>query len=206
MSATPSQDFKLEVVVIPVADVDRSKRFYTSLGWRLDADFSAEGGFRVVQMTPPGSPCSVHFGSGLTSAQPGSAQGMYLVVSDIAAARAELIERGVEASNIFHRVAPGKPAADGLHPQRASYSSFATFSDPDGNKWLLQEISSRLPGRVGPDAVTFTSAAELTNALKRAATAHGEHEKRTPGQKHDDWPEWYAAYMLAEHTGKPLPT
>jgi catechol 2,3-dioxygenase-like lactoylglutathione lyase family enzyme len=206
MSATPSQDFKLEVVVIPVSDVERSKRFYISLGWRLDADFSADGGFRVVQLTPPGSPCSVHFGSGLTAAQPGSAQGMYLVVSDIEAARAELIARDVAASEIFHRTGPGKPAINGPHPQRGSYSSFATFSDPDGNTWLLQEITSRFPGRVDPDAATFTSASELTNALKRAAAAHGEHEKRTPGQKHDDWPEWYAAYMLAEQTGKPLPT
>jgi catechol 2,3-dioxygenase-like lactoylglutathione lyase family enzyme len=206
MSATQSHDFKLEVVVIPVADVERSKRFYTSLGWRLDADFSADGGFRVVQFTPPGSPCSVHFGSGLTSSQPGSAQGMYLVVSDIEVARAELLARGVEASPIFHRAGPGKPALDGPHPQRASYSSFATFSDPDGNTWLLQEITARLPGRIDSDAVTFTSSAELTSALKRAAAAHGEHEKRTPGQKHDDWPEWYAAYLLAEQTGKPLPT
>jgi catechol 2,3-dioxygenase-like lactoylglutathione lyase family enzyme len=206
MSATQSHDFKLEVVVLPVSDADRSKRFYTSLGWRLDADFSAEGGFRVVQFTPPGSPCSVHFGSGLTSARPGSAQGMYLVVSDIEAARAELVGRGATVSEVFHRGGPGKPTISGRHPEGASYSSFATFSDPDGNTWLLQEITSRFPGRVDASGATFTSAAELTSALKRAAAAHGEHEKRTPGQKHDDWPEWYAAYMLAEQTGKPLPT
>ncbi|MFC4314118.1 VOC family protein [Steroidobacter flavus] len=206
MSAQPSQDFKLEAVVIPVSDVERAKRFYKSLGWRSDADFSAEGNFRVVQMTPPGSPCSVHFGSGVTSAQPGSAQGLYLIVSDIEAARAELIARGVAASEIFHRLGPGQPAKPGLHPQRASYSSFATFSDPDGNAWLLQEITSRLPGRVDPDVARFTSTSELTSALQRAAAAHGEHEKRTPGEKPDEWPKWYAAYMLAEQTGKPLPT
>lgn len=205
MSATPSHDFKLEVVVIPVSDVERSKRFYSSLGWRLDADFSAEGGFRVVQFTPAGSPCSVHFGSGLTSAQPGSAQGMYLVVSDIDAARAELIDRGATVSEVFHRAGPGKPSVKGRHPEGASYSSFVTFSDPDGNTWLLQEITSRLPGRVDSSVMAFTSATELTDALKRAAAAHGEHEKRTPDQKHDDWPEWYAEYMLAEQTGKPLP-
>jgi hypothetical protein len=185
--------------------VERSKRFYSGLEWRLDADFSAEGGFRVVQMTPPGSPCSIHFGSGLTSVQPGSAQGMYLVVSDIQAARADLIERGAKVSEIFHRTGPGKPAVNGVHPQRGTYSSFATFSDPDGNSWLLQEITTRLPGRVDA-AATFTSPTELASALNRAAAAHGEHEKRNPGQKHDDWPEWYAAYMLAEASGKPLPT
>ncbi len=205
MSAVPSHDFKLEVVVIPVSDIERSKRFYTGLGWRLDADFSAEGGFRVVQLTPPGSACSVHFGSGLTAAQPGSAQSTYLVVSDIEAAVAELIDRGATPSTVFHRTGPGKPATNGRHPDGASYSSFATFSDPDGNTWLLQEITSRLPGRVESAGVSFTSAAELTDALKRAAAAHGEHEKRTPGQKHDDWPEWYAAYILAEQVGKPLP-
>jgi catechol 2,3-dioxygenase-like lactoylglutathione lyase family enzyme len=206
MSATPSQDFKLEVVVIPVSDVARSKRFYTSLGWRLDGEFTAKDDFRAVQMTPPGSPCSVHFGHGVTAAKPGSAQGMYLIVADIEAACAELQAHGVAASDIFHRLGPGEPAMKGLHPQRASYSSFATFSDPDGNTWLLQEVTSRLPGRVDPDVATYTSASELTSALQRAAAAHGEHEKRTPGEKPDDWPEWYAAYMLAEQTGKPLPT
>lgn len=206
MSTTQSHDLKLEVVVIPVSDVERSKRFYEGLGWRVDADFSAEGNFRVVQFTPPGSPCSIHIGSGLTSARPGSAQGTYLIVADIEAARAELIGRDVEVSEVFHRAGPGKPAISGRHPSGASYSSFATFSDPDGNSWLLQEITARLPGRVDANVVTFTSAAELASALKRAETAHGEHEKRTPGQKHDDWPQWYAAYMLAEQTGAPLPT
>jgi catechol 2,3-dioxygenase-like lactoylglutathione lyase family enzyme len=205
MGDTQLRDMKLEVVVLPVSDVERSKRFYSGLKWRLDADFSAEGGYRVVQMTPPGSPCSIHFGSGLTSVQPGSAQGMYLVVSDIQAARADLIERGAKVSEIFHRTGPGKPAVNGVHPQRGTYSSFATFSDPDGNSWLLQEITTRLPGRVDA-AATFTSPTELASALSRAAAAHGEHEKRNPGQKHDDWPEWYASYMLAEASGKPLPT
>lgn len=206
MGAQPLQDLKLEVVVIPVSDVERSKRFYGGLGWRLDADFTAEGGFRGIQMTPPGSPCSMHFGSGLTTAQPGSAQGMYLVVSDIEAARADLVARGATVSKIFHRLGPGQPPIDGRHPQGASYSSFATFGDPDGNTWLLQEITTRFPGRVDADQATFTSDSELSKALRRAAAAHGEHEKRFPDQKHDDWPEWYAAYMLAEQTGKPLPT
>ena len=206
MSTTQLHDLKLEVVVLPVADAERSKRFYGNLGWRLDADFSAEGGFRVIQLTPPGSPCSIHFGSGLTQAQPGSAQNMYLAVSDIEAARAELIGRGAVVGEIYHRMGPGKPAISGPHPQRGSYSSFATFSDPDGNTWLLQEITTRLPGRVESDQAAFTSQTELANALRRAAAAHGEHEKRSPSQKHDDWPEWYAAYMLAEQSGRPLPT
>jgi catechol 2,3-dioxygenase-like lactoylglutathione lyase family enzyme len=143
-------DLKLEVVVIPVADVDRSKQFYGALGWRLDADFVAGDSFRVVQLTPPGSPCSVHFGKGVTDAAPGSAKGMYLVVSDIAAARAELVSRGADVSDVFHRPAPGQPPEKGLAPGRRSYGSFATFSDPDGNGWLLQEITTRLPGRVDP--------------------------------------------------------
>lgn len=198
-------DMKLEVVVIPVSDVERAKRFYTELGWRLDADFSAEGGFRGVQFTPPGSTCSIHIGSGVTTAKPGSAQNMYLVVTDIAAARAELVDRGVTVSDIFHRPGPGKSAVPGVHPERATYSSFATFNDPDGNTWLLQEITSRFPGRMDPEAV-FRSPTDLSTALRRASEAHGEHEKRNPGQKHDDWPEWYASYILAEQTGQPLPT
>jgi catechol 2,3-dioxygenase-like lactoylglutathione lyase family enzyme len=206
MTTQPLQDLKLEVVVIPVADLERSKRFYSGLNWRLDADFSAEGGFHGIQMTPPGSPCSIHFGSGLTTVKPGSAQGMYLVVSDIEAARADLIARGADVSDIFHRLGPGQPAIKGRHPQGATYSSFATFSDPDGNSWLLQEVTTRLPGRIDANAANFTSASELSKALRRAAEAHGEHEKRTPGQKHDDWPEWYASYLLAEQTGQPLPT
>lgn len=197
-------DLKLEVVVIPVSDVDRAKRFYTNLGWRLDADIAAGDAFRVVQFTPPGSPASIHFGNGVTSAAPGSAQNIYLVVSDIEAARAELVARGIEVSEVFHR-GPGG-FGNGVDPERRSYASLATFSDPDGNVWLLQEITARRPGRVDADVTTFSSPAELAAAMRRAATAHGEHEKRIG--KHDTagWPDWYAEYMVAEQTGKPLPT
>jgi catechol 2,3-dioxygenase-like lactoylglutathione lyase family enzyme len=198
-------DMKLEVVVIPVADVERSKRFYESLGWRLDADFIVGDEFRGVQFTPPGSPCSIHFGKGLTTAKPGTASGLYLVVSDIEAARAALVARGAEVTQIFHRI-PGKPPLSGRDPERRSYASFVTFNDPDGNQWLVQEVTARLPGRVDSDTTTFTSSAELAATLRRAGAAHGEHEKRLPGQKHDDWPEWYADYIFAEQTGKPLPT
>ena len=196
---------RLEVVVIPVSDVDRAKRFYGGLGWRLDADFVIGDEFRVVQFTPPGSPCSIHFGTGVTAAVPGTAQGLFLVVSDIEAARAELVDRGVEVSEVFHRAGPGKPPLSGPDPGRRSYASYASFSDPDGNRWLLQEITVRLPGRVDADDTTFTSSAELASALRRAAAAHGEHEKRTG--KHDaDWPDWYAEYIVREQAGKPLPT
>src|SRR5262245_61095373 len=188
---------KFEVAVIPVADVDRAKRFYSNLGWRLDADFVVGDAFRVVQFTPPGSPASVHFGKGLTSAAPGSASGLYLVVPDIEAARADLIRRGADVSEVFHRAGPGQPAVSRPHPQRRSYSSFATFSDPDGNGWLLQEVTERLPGRVDAGGTTFTSSTELASALRRAAAAHGEHEKRT-GAPDANWPDWYAAYMVAE--------
>jgi catechol 2,3-dioxygenase-like lactoylglutathione lyase family enzyme len=198
-------DMKLEVVVIPVSDVDRAKRFYGNLGWRLDADFVVGDAFRGVQFTPPGSSCSIHFGRGITSAAPGSAQGLFLVVSDIEAARAELLDRGVEVNEVFHR-APGEEPHKGREPQGRSYASFATFSDPDGNRWLLQEVTARLPGRVDADVTTFSSPAELAAALRRAADAHGEHEKRIG--KHDTagWPDWYAEYMVAEQGGRPLPT
>lgn len=203
MSARRGVDMKLEAVVIPVSDVDRAKRFYGGLGWRLDADFVAGDEFRVIQFTPPGSPCSIHFGRGVTSAEPGSARGLYLVVSDIEAARAELVAHGVNVSEVFHRAGPGKPALNGPDPARRSYSSFASFNDPDGNGWLLQEITARLPGRVESDT-TFTSSAELASALRRAAAAHGEHEKRTGG--HDEgWPDWYAEYIVREQAGKELP-
>jgi catechol 2,3-dioxygenase-like lactoylglutathione lyase family enzyme len=206
-------DLKLEVVVIPVSDADRAKEFYESLGWRLDADFPFDNGFRVVQFTPPGSGCSIQFGTKITSAAPGSAQGLYLVVSDIEAARDELAARGVEVSEVFH---PGTPGAqfqsDGMSgrvsgraPDRQSYGSFATFSDPDGNGWLLQEITTRLPGRIDAAETVFASTADLESALRRAATAHGEHEKRT-GAYDEKWPEWYAAYMAAERAGTELPT
>ncbi|NOV19538.1 glyoxalase [Ensifer adhaerens] len=198
-------DLKLEVVVIPVSDVDRAKRFYDGLGWRLDADFAVGDTFRVVQFTPPGSPSSIHFGTGLTSAAPGSARGLYLVVSDIEAARAELIGRGADVSEIIHRAGPGEPPISGRDPERRSYRSSASFADPDGNGWLLQEVTERLPGRVDTDITTFTSSSELAGALRRAAAAHGEHEKRTGGKHDENWPDWYADYIVQEQAGKPLP-
>jgi catechol 2,3-dioxygenase-like lactoylglutathione lyase family enzyme len=198
-------DLMLEVVVIPVADVDRAKRFYGGLGWRLDADFVRGEEFRVVQFTPPGSTCSIHFGKGLTSAAPGSAPGLYLVVSDIEAARADLVEHGAEVSEVFHRTAVGGPPVSGRDPERHSYASFAQFNDPDGNRWLLQEVTARLPGRVEADNTQFTSATELAAALRRASAAHGEHEKRT-GQHDANWPDWYAEYIVREQAGGPLPS
>jgi catechol 2,3-dioxygenase-like lactoylglutathione lyase family enzyme len=199
-----SIDMKLEVTSIPVSDVERSKTFYSGLGWRLDADFAGGSDFRVVQFNPPGSSCSIHFGKGLTSAAPGSAA-LYLVVSDIVAARAELAERGADVSDVFHRAGPGKTPVNGPDPERRSYSSFATFKDPDGNMWLLQEITARLPGRIdGTDAI-YSSPSNLAQALRRAEAAHGEHEKKT-GVRDANWSGWYADYMVAEQTGKPLPT
>ena len=214
MTDTPSSetprpgtiDMKLEAIIVAVADADRSKRFYHGLGWRLDADFVVGDAFRVVQFTPPGSPCSIHFGKGLTSATPGSAKGLYLVVSDIEAAHAELVARGVDASGVFHRAGPGQPPISGRDPEGRSYCSYVTFSDPDGNSFILQEITQRLPGRVDASDTIFTSAAELAAALRRAAAAHGEHEKRTGGQHDVNWPDWYAEHMVAEQAGTPLPT
>jgi catechol 2,3-dioxygenase-like lactoylglutathione lyase family enzyme len=198
-------DLKLEVVTIPVSDIDRAKEFYESLGWRLDADFR-EGDKRAVQFTPPGSEASIHFGTGRTSAAPGSAEGVFLVVADLQAARDELLGHGVEVSEVFHR--DGGPLGDlasGPAPDHQSYGSFAAFSDPDGNTWLLQEITTRLPGRVDGAATTFGSTSDLAGALRRAEAAHGEHEKRT-GERDEDWPSWYAAYMAAEQAGEELPT
>jgi catechol 2,3-dioxygenase-like lactoylglutathione lyase family enzyme len=197
-------ELKLEVVVIPVTDVERAKRFYGDLGWRLDADFVNGDTFRVVQFTPPGSPTSIHFGKGLTTAAPGSAKSLYLIVSDIEAARAALVARGAEVGGVFHRTAVGGPTVEGADPDRRSYNSFASFKDPDGNEWLLQEISTRLPGRVDGDVTSFTSPVELTAALRRAAAAHGEHEKRT-GKADPDWPDWYADYIVQEQAGRQLP-
>jgi predicted enzyme related to lactoylglutathione lyase len=218
-SADPAKvrtmDMKLEIVVIPVSDVDRAKTFYSSIGWRLDADFAAGSDWRVIQFTPPGSGASVIFGKNVTAAAPGSAKGLYLILSDIDAARNELLGRGVKVSAAFHgggdaHTGPNEPylfgsiRLDGPDPERRSYSSFASFSDPDGNGWLLQEITGRLPGRVATDT-TFTSAADLAATLRRAAAAHGEHEKRTGG--HDvNWPDWYAEYIVNEQAGRPLPT
>ena len=205
-------DMKLEVVVLPVSDVDRAKRFYQALGWRLDADFRFENGFRVVQFTPPGSGCSVQFGTNITSAAPGSAQGLYLIVSDIEAARDELAAGGVGVSEVFHAGTPGaqfqpdgtSSRVSGPAPEHASYRSFATFRDPDGNGWLLQEVTTRLPGRIDTAETAFASTAELASAMRRAAAAHGEHEKRI-GAADPDWPDWYAAYMVAEQAGEELP-
>jgi len=196
-------DLKLEVVVLPVSDVDRAKGFYDGLGWRLDADFAAGDEFRVVQYTPPGSPCSIHFGKGVTTAAPGSGR-TYLIVSDIEAARRELIGRGAAVSEVVHRAGPGQPPLKGRDPEGRSYSSFASFNDPDGNSWLLQEITTRLPGRVESGIASFTSAAELAAALRRAGAAHGEHEKKLGGRD-ENWPDWYADYMMREAAGNPPP-
>jgi catechol 2,3-dioxygenase-like lactoylglutathione lyase family enzyme len=203
-------DLKLEVVVIPVSDVDRAKAFYTRLGWRLDADVADQEGFRIVQLTPHGSDCSIQFGSKVTSAPPGSATNLYLVVSDVQAARDAVGALGVEVSEVFHEGTLGdRFHADarlpGAAPDGATYGSFASFSDPDGNTWLLQEITTRLPGRVEPAATSFTSAGELAKALERAAAAHGEHEAHT-GREDPEWPAWYAEYMVREQAGEELPS
>jgi catechol 2,3-dioxygenase-like lactoylglutathione lyase family enzyme len=206
-----SVDLKLEVVVIPVADVDRAKEFYGKLGWRLDADFAFDNGFRIVQLTPPGSGCSIQFGTNMTSAAHGSAQNLYLIVSDIEAARDDLAGHGAEVGEVFHPASPGdqfKPDPGGhTHgpaPEHATYSSFARFSDPDGNVWLLQEVTTRLPGRIDSAGTTYPSVGDLADAMRRAAAAHGEHEKRT-GEADANWPDWYAAYMVAEQSGAELP-
>ena len=178
--AAATIDMRLEVVVIPVSDVERAMRFYGGLGWRLDADFVVGDTFRVVQFTPPGSPCSIHFGTGITPAAPGSARGIYLVVSDIEAARAELVNHGVDVSEVVHRAGPGKPPLRGPDPERRSYSSFASFSDPDGNGWVLQEVTTRLPGRVDADETTFTSSTELASALRRRGRARRAREADRP--------------------------
>jgi len=216
LSTSPSADWKLEVVVIPVSNVDRAKAFYARLGWRLDADFTSGNDWRVIQFTPPGSACSVIFGTNVTAAAPGSVRGLYLIVSDLEAARRDLLDRGVEVSAPFHgagdvHAGPDEPylfgsvRLSGADPNRGSYSSFASFSDPDGNGWLFQEVTTRLPGRIAGGATTFASQTDLAAALRRAAAAHGEHERRTGG--HDEnWAEWYADYMVREQAGQPLPT
>jgi predicted enzyme related to lactoylglutathione lyase len=208
-------DMKFEIAVVPVSDVDRAKAFYASLGWRLDADFAGDD-WRVIQFTPPGSPASVIFGKNVTSAKPGSAQGLYLVVSDIEAARQNLVDRGVKVSEIFHangdvhagRDEPylfGSVRINGVHPERDSYRSYASFNDPDGNGWLFQEVTTRLPGRIEANETTFASQADLAAALRRAAAAHGEHEKRNGGQYDANWPDWYAEYLVKEQAGEKLP-
>ena len=203
-------DMKLEVVVLPVADADRAADFYARLGWRVDADVRVEGG-RILQYTPPGSPASILFGTGLSPAPPGSAQYLHLIVSDIEAATRDLEARGVETSGVFHDATGGfnrfdpRSRASGPDPERRSYGSFATFSDPDGNLWVLQEITTRWPGRVDPDMTSYASVRDLSEAMRRAESAHGEHERRMGGARDENWPDWYAAYMAAEQAGKPLP-
>ena len=208
-------DLKLEVIVIPVSDVDRAKAFYAGLGWRQDAEFEAGDDLRVIQFTPPGSGCSIIFGRNVTAAAPGSAQGLYLIVSDVVAARDELLGRAVEVSEVFHGAGEyagpdepyifGRARASGPDPARGSYRSFASFHDPDGNGWLLQEVTSRLPGRIDSGVTTFASAPDLASAMRRASVAHGEHEKRI-GAADPNWPDWYAAYMVSEQSGAPAPS
>ena len=211
-----SNDMKLEIVVIPVSDVDRAKEFYGRLGWRLDADFDSGKDFRVIQFTPPGSGCSIIFGKNVTAAAPGSAQGLYLIVSDIEAARKELIGRGVEVSETFHNAGVyvgsdepylfGRVRVSGPDPEHGSYRSFASFHDPDGNGWLFQEVTTRLAGRVDASATTFASANDLASAFRRAEAAHGKYETRIGKGKDANWADWYAAYMVAEQSGRELPS
>jgi catechol 2,3-dioxygenase-like lactoylglutathione lyase family enzyme len=213
-AGAPRVDMDLEVVVIPVAYADRSKDYYASLGWRLDADFKFDNGFRVVQLTPPGSGASVQFGTNITDATPGTAQGMCLVVADVATARDALAARGADISGVFHSDSPGgqfEPCREapnarmpGIEEHHASYSSYATLRDPDGNTWIVQEVTQRFPGRVDPNTTSYRSVADLADAMRRASVAHGQHEARI-GKADPDWPDWYAAYMVAEHAGTPLP-
>ncbi len=212
VASVKNLDMKLEVVVIPVSDVDRAKEFYASLGWRPDADVAAGEDFHLIQFTPPGSGCSVQFGTNITSATPGSAESLYLIVSDVQAARDGLAARGVEVSEVFHEGARGarfhhaaNGRVSGPAPDRSSYGSFASFSDPDGNGWLIQEVTTRLPGRIDSAQTSFASAQDLASALRRASAAHGEHEKRT-GEADANWPDWYAEHMVAEQAGEQLPS
>jgi catechol 2,3-dioxygenase-like lactoylglutathione lyase family enzyme len=212
-NAAPAVDLKLEVIVIPVSDVERAKQFYARLGWRLDADFAGPDDYRVIQFTPPGSNASVIFGRNVTPAAPGSSQGLYLIVSDIEAARKELLGRGVAISDVFHADGDvhvgqdepylfGRNRLSGPHPDHATYRSYTSFSDPDGNGWLLQEVTTRLPGRINVAATSFTSQADLAAALRRASVAHGEYEKRNGGQYDTNWPDWYAGYIIREQDGQ----
>jgi catechol 2,3-dioxygenase-like lactoylglutathione lyase family enzyme len=206
-------DMKLEVIVIPVSDVDRAKEFYSKLGWRLDADRVVGTAFRLIQFTPPGSGSSVQFGLNLTSAAPGSSQGLLLIVSDIEAAHQQLVAHGIDASEVYHCANgtgcrfPGVDArVSGPHPEHLSYGSFVSFKDPDGNGWVLQEVTKRLAGRTDSSTTSFGSASDLESALRRAEAAHGEHEKRAGGQRDENWPKWYTEYMVAEQSGAKLPT
>jgi catechol 2,3-dioxygenase-like lactoylglutathione lyase family enzyme len=204
-------DMKLEVIIIPVSDVDRAKEFYATLGWRFDGEFVADDGSRSMQFTPPGSWCSIQFGTDLTPAPPGSGQGLHLVVTDIEAARDQLQASGVETTEVYHCESgyacryPGHDGrVDGPHPERGTYGSFVSFDDPDGNGWILQEVTTRFPGRVDGDT-TYASAGDLSQALQRAATAHKEYEART-GRTDPDWPDWYADYLVREQAGEKLPS
>jgi catechol 2,3-dioxygenase-like lactoylglutathione lyase family enzyme len=205
-------DLKFEVVVIPVSDVDCAKEFYASLGWRLDIDSGNGKDYRIVQFTPPGSACSIIFGKNVTASAPGSAQGLYLIVSDIEAARKELLDLGVEISDAFHGDIGvydgsdepflfGRRRVSGPDPDHSSYRSYVSFHDPDGNGWLLQEVTTRLPGHMDPTTTNFASVNDLAGALQRAAAAHGQFEKRI-GQADKNWPNWYAEYMVREQTGR----
>lgn len=201
-------DMKLEVVTIPVSDLDRARAFYEGLGWRLDADFR-DGDQRAIQFTPPGSPCSIHFAPVAEPGAPGPARNLYLVVTDIRAARDQLAARGAEVSEVFHfsrGPAPFGEPVGGPAPGEQSYGSYATFSDPDGNAWLLQEVTARFPGRIDSGVTSFGSAGDLARALRRAAAAHNEHEKRIGKVDTEGWPEWYAAYLAAEQSGAELPS
>lgn len=198
---------KLEVLVLPVSDVDRAKRFYEKLGFRMDIDFANEN-YRIIEFNPPGSQTAIIFGKGITAARPGSIDRLVLGVSDVDAARSELLSKGIAVSEVFHDIGGGlgggfyadaKARSPGPDPQRRSYGSYASFSDPDGNVWLLQEITKRLPGRV--DSPAFDSAGELASALRRAAAAHGKHEAQI-GKRDENWPDWYAEYMLREQSGE----
>ncbi len=201
-------NMKLEVVIVPVSDVDRAKAFYEKMGFRLDIDIVNEN-FRGIQFTPPRSEASIIFGKGVTSVRPGSAQ-LVLAVDDLDAASDHLIGRGANVSEVFHYAggpfnnAVENPRVAGRDPEGRSYFSFASFEDPDGNRWLLQEIKERLPGRIDSAATTFSSVSDLSSALRRAEAAHGEHEKRT-GERDANWPDWYAKYMVAEQAGAELP-
>jgi catechol 2,3-dioxygenase-like lactoylglutathione lyase family enzyme len=211
MARVTTVDMKLEVIVIPVSDIDRAKEFYANLAWRLDGEFTGDDGSRSIQFTPPGSSCSVQFGTNLTPAAPGSAQGMHLIVSDIEAARDQLQASGVNTTEVYHcesGYACRYPGHDGRvtgpHPEHGTYASFVSFADPDGNGWILQEVTARFPGRVTGDT-TYASVGDLAQALRRAAAAHGEHEART-GQPDPDWPDWYAEFMVREQSGEEPPS
>ena len=208
-------DMKFEIVVIPVSDIERAKDFYLKLGWRLDADYETDDkDFRVIQFTPPGSACSIIFGKRVTASVPGSCKGLYLIVSDIEAARKELQDRGIDVSEVFHSDGVyagtdepylfGQHRVNGADPGNGSYRSFASFNDPDGNGWLFQQITSRLPGRIDSAETKFASIKDLADAMRRAEAAHGEHEKRL-GKRDEAWPDWYAEYMVREQSGEKLP-